>query len=77
MESETNQGGKRSADSLRLAALLDKLVAVQLDLESIYKVNPSGALDTQTDAIAQAYSALLSAITDLREIIQRIEPPLP
>jgi hypothetical protein len=75
MESETNQGGERSADSMRLAAMLDKLVAVQLDLESIYKLSPSGALVTQTKAITQAYSALRSAIIDLREIIQRIEPP--
>jgi hypothetical protein len=75
MESETDQGGERSADSMRLAAMLDKLVAIQLDLESIYKLSPSGALVTQTNAVAQAYSALRSAIIDLREIIQRIEPP--
>lgn len=77
MESEIGQGGKRSADSVRLEALLDKLVAAQLDLEPICKMTPDGASGVNSDVIAQACSALRSAITDLRDIIQRIGlPPL-
>jgi hypothetical protein len=59
-----------------LAGLLDKLVAVDLDLESILKmaeeaaqVEPAAA----NDAIAQACDVLRSAITDLRDLIHQTD----
>jgi hypothetical protein len=78
MGDETNKTGARSADSLRLGALLDQLVAVQLDLEPICKVDPHDAAGMRGDLVGQACKELRSAIVDLRGIIERLDgPPSP
>jgi hypothetical protein len=59
-----------------LAGLLDKLVAVDLDLEPIRKMVEDAAQVKPAradDAIAQACDVLRSAITDLRDLIHQID----
>jgi hypothetical protein len=58
-----------SVNSSRLAALLDKLVAVDLDLAPIFRGSDEGPLIVAADAIADACDILRSAIADLRKII--------
>jgi len=70
MADRTNQKGTRSAESGRFEALLAKLVAVQLDLDSICEVGKERAqIVASLDAIADACDVLLSAIADVRNII--------
>jgi hypothetical protein len=69
---ETNQGVEGSVKSARLEALLDKLVAVQLDLEPASRAS-GAADDAASDAIAEASRVLHSAIADLRNIIGQVD----
>jgi hypothetical protein len=63
-----------SVNSARPAALLDKLVAVDLDLKPICKVGEEAPLVVVTaDAIAKACDILYSAIADVRNIIHEVE----
>jgi hypothetical protein len=75
MQSGTNREGEKSVDAARLGALLDKLVAVQLDLEPICKVRQQDVPGAQTDAVAEACALLRTAIADLREIILKLTGP--
>jgi hypothetical protein len=61
-----------SVNSERLAALLDKLVAVDLDLSPICRGTEEGPLVAAGDAIADACDILRSAIADLRNIIYQL-----
>jgi ribonuclease PH len=74
MLSRTNQGPRGSVKSGRFEALLDKLVAVQMDLEPVCGV---GTERTQVAAslvaIADACSVLRSAIADVRNIIHQTD----
>jgi hypothetical protein len=74
MASRKNQGAEGSANSAPLEALLDKLVAVQLDLEPICGVRGEGTSALAgSDAIAGACDILHSAIADLRRIIHQVD----
>ncbi len=74
MTDSTKHGAEGSINSARLAALLDKLVAIDLDLKPIYKVGEEAPLVVVTaDAIAQACDVLHSAIADVRNIIQEVD----
>ena len=67
-----------AVDRSQLAALMDKLVAVQLDLKRL--CNPIGVqapLQGHAEkTIAEACEILQSAIGDLRAVIYRLEEPL-
>ena len=65
-----HQGAEGSITSPRLEALLDKLVAVQLDLDPISR---SGGRGAESDKIANASKVLHSAIGDFREIIREVD----
>ena len=70
MVSRMNQGPRGSVKSGRFEALLDKLVAVQLDLEPVCGVGTERAqLVSSLDVIADACHVLRSAIADVRNII--------
>ena len=73
MADEADKTLARSVHSLRLAALLDQLVVVQLDLEPVCKVDSYAAPGTPGDVVAQACTVLRSAIVDLRGIIARLD----
>jgi hypothetical protein len=70
MGSRSHQGPRGSVNSARFEALLDKLVAVQMDLEPVCGI---GKHRTQVISplitIAEACDTLRSAIADVRNII--------
>ena len=70
MTSRPNQGAQGSINSERLAEVLDKLVAVQLDLDPISRSSGQGA---ESDKIANACKVLHSPIADFREIIRQVD----
>ena len=70
MPNQTNQEGSCSAKSGRFEALLDKLVAVQMDLEPVCGVGKERLqIVASLEAIAECCDVLRSAIADLRNII--------
>jgi hypothetical protein len=70
MESRMNEGPRGSVKSRRFEALLDKLVAVQMDLEPVCGGGHGRAqVDASLAAIADACHVLRSAIADVRNII--------
>jgi hypothetical protein len=73
MARQTQQVIGDSINSSRLAALLDKLVAVDLDLAPICRGSDEGPLIVAADAIADACDILRSAIADLRNIIHQVD----
>src|ERR1700693_6467633 len=74
MLSRTNQGPRGSVNSGRLEALLDKLVAVQMDLEPVGGRGTERAqVVASLAAIADACSVLRSAIADVRSIIHQAD----
>jgi hypothetical protein len=74
MESRMNQGPRGSVNSGRFEALLDKLVAVQMDLEPVCGVSTARAqVVASLAAIAEACSVLRSAIADVRSIIHQAD----
>jgi hypothetical protein len=74
MTSRLNQGAEGSITSPRLEALLDKLVAVRMDLEPICGVGKEGAqVVASRDSIANACDLLNSAIADVRNIIGQVD----
>jgi hypothetical protein len=81
MTNRPEYGAENSINSVRLAALLDKLVAVDLDLEPICRIRGDGdslsgdslSLVSAHDAIAGACDTLRSAIGDLRDIIHKVD----
>jgi hypothetical protein len=76
MANRTTYGVEDSINSERLAVLLDKLVAVDLDLEPICRIRGDGdslSLASAHDAIAEACDILRSAIGDLSEIIRAVD----
>jgi hypothetical protein len=76
MTNPAKQGAEDSINSEGLAALFDKLVAVDLDLEPICRLRRDGdslPLASAHDAIAGACQVLRSAIGDLRDIIHHID----
>ena len=75
MTGRTEHGTEGSINSAGLAALLDKLVAVDLDLSPICRGSEEGPLIAAGDAIADACDILRSAIADLRNIIHQIDGP--
>jgi hypothetical protein len=74
MGSRSNQGSRGSVKSARFEALLDKLVAVQMDLEPVCGI---GKHRTQVISplvtIAEACETLRSAIADVRNIIYQAD----
>lgn len=61
-------------NSVRLSALLDKLVPVQLDLEAMCGERLGGPHVVLTqEAVAKACEALQSSIADLRNIIHQVD----
>ena len=75
MENRMNQGPRGSVKSGRFEALLDKLVAVQMDLEPVCGVGTQRAqqLVSSRDVIADACHVLRSAIADVRNIIHQAD----
>ena len=74
MTSRLNQGAEGSTTSPRLEALLDKLVAVRMDLEPICGVGKERApVVAPRDSIANACDLLNSAIADVRNIIGQVD----
>ena len=74
MVSRMNQGPRGSVKSGRFEALLDKLVAVQMDLEPVCGVGTERAqLVSSLDVIADACHVLRSAIADVRNIIHQAD----
>jgi hypothetical protein len=76
MTNHIQHGAENSINLERLAMLLDKLVAVDLDLEPICRICGNGdslSLASADDAIAEACDTLRSAIGDLREIIHQVD----
>ena len=70
MPNQRNQEGSRSAKSGRFEALLDKLVAVQMDLEPVCGVGKERVqIVASLEAIAECCDVLRSAIADVRNII--------
>ena len=73
MESRTNQGPRGSLKPERLEALLEKLVAVQMDLEAVCGVDKERArVVASLGSIADACEVLRSAIADVRGIIYSV-----
>src|ERR1700680_449592 len=74
MESRTNQGPRGSVKSGRFEALLDKLVAVQMDLEPVCGIgNARPGCVASLASIADACHVLRSAIADVRNIIHQAD----
>jgi hypothetical protein len=74
MASRTSQKTGGSVKSARLEEVLDKLVAVQMDLKPICRVSGEGAtVVAASDAIAGGCTILHSAIADLRNMIHQID----
>ena len=74
MASRMNQGPRGSVKSGRFEALLDKLVAVQMDLEPVCGIGTERAqVVASLAAIADACSVLRSAIADVRNIIHQAD----
>ena len=74
MASRLNQGAEGSIPSPQLEALLDKLVAVRMDLEPICGVGKETAQAVASlDSIADACDVLNSAIADVRNIIGQVD----
>jgi hypothetical protein len=70
MASRMNPGPRGSVKSVRFEALLDKLVAMQWDLEPVCGVGTARAqVVASLGAIAGACHVLRSAIADVRNII--------
>jgi hypothetical protein len=73
MESRTNQGPRGSLKPGRLEALLEKLVAVQMDLEPVCGAGMERAqVVASLESIADACEVLRSAIADVRGIIYSV-----
>jgi hypothetical protein len=69
-----NQGPRGSVNSGRFEALLDKLVAVQIDLEPVCGLGTATAqVVASLESIADACSVLRSAIADVRNIIYQAD----
>lgn len=73
MEVATIECGAGSVTSGRLGSLLDKLVAVDLDLETIFDVSRGSAAVSAPIAIADACDVLHGAIADLRNFIYQAD----
>lgn len=74
MLSRANQGPRGSVRSGRFEALLDKLVAVQMDLEPVCGIGKERVqVVASLDAIADACHVLCSAIADVRYIIHQAD----
>lgn|SRR5450755_3631308 len=70
----STRGAGGTVNAARLEALLDKLVAVQLDLEPTCKVHGERSpASAQSNTIAEACKILHSAMADLRNVIQEID----
>src|SRR6202521_4538458 len=72
MESRMNQGPRGSVNSGRFEALLDKLVAVQMDLEPVCGVGTAQVV-ASLEWMADAVSVLRPAIGDVRNIIYQAD----
>lgn len=74
MASRLSQEAAGSITSPRLEALLDKLVAVQMNLESLCGEGEKRAqVVASLDSIANACDVLKSAIADVRNIIGQVD----
>lgn len=74
MERRMNQGPRGSVNSGRLGNLLDKLVAVQMDLEPVCGLGKERAqIVASLASIESACEVLRSAIADMRNIIHQVE----
>ena len=74
MWSRMNQGPRGSVASARFESLLDKLVAVQMDLEPVCGLgNERGQVVATLESIANACSVLRSAIADVGNIIRQTD----
>jgi hypothetical protein len=73
MEGQTHQGRGGSVNAVRFEALLDKLVAIQMDLEPVCSVPAERLPDILApDVLAATCDILHSAIADLRNIICQV-----
>jgi hypothetical protein len=74
MERRMHQGPRGSINSGRLGTLLDKLVAVQMDLEPVCGAGKERAqIVASLASIEGACEVLRSAIVDVRDIIHQVD----
>ena len=74
MASRANQETRGSVESGQFTHLLDKLVAVQMDLRPVCGAGAERVAAVATrDAIAGACNILHSAIADIRNIIHQVD----
>jgi len=74
MERRMHQGPRGSINSGRLGTLLDKLVAVQMDLEPVCGAGKERAqIVASLASIEDACEVLRSAIADVRDIIHQVD----
>jgi hypothetical protein len=74
MPEQSGQNVWTPIDRSQLTALVDKLVAVQLDLKPLCSLSGTlGPPEKVETTIATACDILQSAIGDLRDVIQRLE----
>jgi hypothetical protein len=72
MPKQPTQTAKDVVPSARLEALLDQLVAVQIDLEPVCKVGTEDASSPAGSVVIEACKVLRSAIVDLQDVIKQI-----
>jgi hypothetical protein len=74
MKSCSCRGPERAFDTKRFEGLLDKLVALRMDLGSLRKKNaPRPHVAVSLDFIAGLNEILLSAVGDVRNLIRDID----
>jgi C4-dicarboxylate-specific signal transduction histidine kinase len=77
MAGAKKQDAESSDNSAQLEALLDKLVALQIDLKALCGTPADRAQAAATPkAIAEACDILQSAVADLRNIIHQVDGAL-
>lgn len=76
MKTTTNRRADHAVDSARFEALLDKLVAVRMDLRPVCGSHDTSAAPVAySGTMSTACDILHSAIVDLRNIVSQIDGP--
>ena len=74
MDSSMHCGPRRAVSGRQLGSLLDKLIAVQMDLEPVCGLKEARApVIPERDVIAGACEVLNSVIADLVKIVRQID----
>ena len=73
MANGPNQGAGGSFKSVRLESLLDKLVAIQMDLDPFCGTHAERPPIATPEALAGVCEVLYSAIADVRSMIHQVD----